>query len=211
MGRKQYRIFMAVILTCIRLLARPVLAFFFSSASTFGVWPLTLPARAKEPWTLPPRSPAWVQMVEFGAIPTCSKVKPAWIGAERTSPDGTWYFLLKFRIIRTSESLWATYHVQKFIGSFDIDDGFVESNLHDAIFGRLSEISQNLSGLINWWVRELFHMCYRQWHTVAINALYSIIISLSCLEMIVIDGWIDVTFIAQPIQNFLKFVFAHWK
>merc|ERR1711868_90038 len=29
-------------------------------------------------------------------------------------------------------------HVQKFIGSFDIDDGFVESNLHDAIFGRLS-------------------------------------------------------------------------
>lgn len=54
--------------------------------------------------------------------------------------------LLKFGNIR---NLWVTYHVQKFIGSFDIDDGFVESNLHDAIFGRLSEISQNLSGLIN--------------------------------------------------------------
>lgn len=58
-------------------------------------------------------------------------------------------FLSKFGIIWIDSFFCITYHVQKFIGSFDIDDGFVESNLHDAIFGRLSEISQNLSGLIN--------------------------------------------------------------
>ena len=34
--------------------ARPVASFFFSCFSTFGVWFLTFPARAKEPWTLPP-------------------------------------------------------------------------------------------------------------------------------------------------------------
>nr|BAO02227.1 Mr_precursor_153 [Conus marmoreus] len=37
-----------------RLLARPVFFFFFSCGSTLGVWPLTLPARAREPCTLPP-------------------------------------------------------------------------------------------------------------------------------------------------------------
>ena len=77
------------------------------------------------------------------------------------------------------------------------------------IFGRLSEISQNLSGLINWW--ENYLTCfYRQWHTVAKHALYSVIISLSCFEMIIIDRGVNVSFIAQPIQNFLKFVFTHW-
>ncbi len=35
----------------ILLLARPVFFFFFSWASTLGVWPRTLPARAREPWT----------------------------------------------------------------------------------------------------------------------------------------------------------------
>ena len=35
----------------ILLLARPVFFFFFSWGSTLGVWPLTFPARAKEPWT----------------------------------------------------------------------------------------------------------------------------------------------------------------
>merc|ERR1719495_1154371 len=38
----------------ILLLARPVFFFFFSPASTLGVCPLTLPARAREPCTLPP-------------------------------------------------------------------------------------------------------------------------------------------------------------
>merc|ERR1719354_1397703 len=45
-----------LLLYWILLLARPVFFFFFSTASTLGVWPLTLPARAREPWTLPPRS-----------------------------------------------------------------------------------------------------------------------------------------------------------
>merc|ERR1719347_265648 len=40
----------------ILLFARPVFFFFFSPASTFGVWPLTFPARAREPWTFPPFS-----------------------------------------------------------------------------------------------------------------------------------------------------------
>merc|ERR1712044_22368 len=39
---------------CSRRLARPVFLFFFSWASTFGVCPFTLPARAKDPCTFPP-------------------------------------------------------------------------------------------------------------------------------------------------------------
>ena len=35
-------------------LARPRAVFFFSWASTLGVWFFTLPARARDPWTLPP-------------------------------------------------------------------------------------------------------------------------------------------------------------
>lgn len=38
-----------------RRLARPVFFFFFSCFSTLGVCPLTLPARARDPWTLPKR------------------------------------------------------------------------------------------------------------------------------------------------------------
>merc|ERR1719461_2276356 len=45
-----------LLLYWMRLLARPVFFFFFSWASTLGVCPRTLPARAKEPWTLPPFS-----------------------------------------------------------------------------------------------------------------------------------------------------------
>eukprot|EP00955_Chlamydomonas_euryale_P097141 365053-Chlamydomonas_euryale.AAC.25 len=36
-----------------RFMARPVGFFFFSCGGTLGVWPRTLPARAREPWTLP--------------------------------------------------------------------------------------------------------------------------------------------------------------
>eukprot|EP00411_Alexandrium_monilatum_P055172 CAMPEP_0175432618 /NCGR_PEP_ID=MMETSP0095-20121207/52978_1 /TAXON_ID=311494 /ORGANISM="Alexandrium monilatum, Strain CCMP3105" /LENGTH=55 /DNA_ID=CAMNT_0016732127 /DNA_START=90 /DNA_END=257 /DNA_ORIENTATION=- len=42
-----------------RFLARPVSSFFFSALATFGVWFLTLPARAKLPCTLPIASAAW--------------------------------------------------------------------------------------------------------------------------------------------------------
>ena len=41
-------------LNWMRLFARPVFFFFFSCFSTFGVCPLTLPARANDPCTLPP-------------------------------------------------------------------------------------------------------------------------------------------------------------
>merc|ERR1712170_47602 len=41
-------------LYCMRRLARPVFFFFFSCLSTLGVCPFTFPARAREPWTLPP-------------------------------------------------------------------------------------------------------------------------------------------------------------
>lgn len=41
-------------LNWIRLLARPVFFFLFSCFSTLGVCPLTLPARANDPCTLPP-------------------------------------------------------------------------------------------------------------------------------------------------------------
>ena len=40
-----------LLLYWILLLQRPVFFFFFSPASTLGVWPRTLPARAREPWT----------------------------------------------------------------------------------------------------------------------------------------------------------------
>ncbi|KAL7529365.1 hypothetical protein ACHAWF_002954 [Thalassiosira exigua] len=40
-------------LYCMRFFARPRGCFFFSWASTFGVWPFTLPARASDPWTFP--------------------------------------------------------------------------------------------------------------------------------------------------------------
>lgn len=36
-----------------RFMARPLGFFFLSCLGTLGVWPRTLPARAKEPWTLP--------------------------------------------------------------------------------------------------------------------------------------------------------------
>merc|ERR1719334_318825 len=49
----------------ILLLALPVFFFFFSPASTLGVCPLTLPARAKEPWTFPPRRGTVRSMVRF--------------------------------------------------------------------------------------------------------------------------------------------------
>lgn len=38
---------------CIRFFARPLGTFFFSCGSTFGVWDLTFPARARDPWTFP--------------------------------------------------------------------------------------------------------------------------------------------------------------
>lgn len=40
-------------LYCMRLWARPRGFFFLSCFATFGVWPLTFPARASDPWTLP--------------------------------------------------------------------------------------------------------------------------------------------------------------
>ena len=40
-------------LYCMRLWARPRGFFFLSCLATLGVWPLTLPARAKDPWTFP--------------------------------------------------------------------------------------------------------------------------------------------------------------
>merc|ERR1740129_868778 len=46
-----------LLLDWILLLARPVFFFFFSPASTLGVCPRTLPARARDPCTFPPRSP----------------------------------------------------------------------------------------------------------------------------------------------------------
>ena len=59
-----------------RRFARPVFAFFFSSASTLGVCPLTLPARAREPWTLPPRRPGVVVKVAKGTLPGCQHTQP---------------------------------------------------------------------------------------------------------------------------------------
>ena len=43
-------------LYCILLWARPLGFFFLSCFATFGVWPLTFPARANDPWTFPARS-----------------------------------------------------------------------------------------------------------------------------------------------------------
>jgi hypothetical protein len=41
------------LLYCRRRLARPVFCFFLGVFSTLGVWPLTFPARARDPWTFP--------------------------------------------------------------------------------------------------------------------------------------------------------------
>ena len=41
------------LLYLMRLRARPLGVFFLSCFSTLAVWPFTLPARAKDPWTLP--------------------------------------------------------------------------------------------------------------------------------------------------------------
>merc|ERR1719439_53141 len=54
-----------LLLYWILLLALPVFFFFFSCASTLGVCPLTLPARAKEPWTLPPNNGTVKSTVRF--------------------------------------------------------------------------------------------------------------------------------------------------
>merc|ERR1719361_2130932 len=54
----------------ILLLALPVFFFFFSPASTLGVCPLTLPARAREPWTFPPRRGTVRSMVRFSRAPS---------------------------------------------------------------------------------------------------------------------------------------------
>lgn len=52
-------------LNWIRRFARPVFFFFFSAFSAFGVCPLTLPARAKDPCTLPPSN----GMVKSNSMP----------------------------------------------------------------------------------------------------------------------------------------------
>merc|ERR1719361_2601307 len=57
--------FTNLLLYWILLLARPVFFFFFSAASTLGVCPLTLPARAREPWTFPPLRGTVRSMVRF--------------------------------------------------------------------------------------------------------------------------------------------------
>jgi len=41
---------------------------------TFGVWPFTLPARANEPWTLPPNNLTVASSVEPDTRPNCSTV-----------------------------------------------------------------------------------------------------------------------------------------
>jgi hypothetical protein len=41
------------LLYLMRFRARPLGFFFLSCLGTLGVWPRTLPARAREPWTLP--------------------------------------------------------------------------------------------------------------------------------------------------------------
>merc|ERR1719419_779538 len=52
-----------------RRLARPVFFFFFSCLSTLGVRPLTFPARAREPWTLPPSSLPATSKVQCSETP----------------------------------------------------------------------------------------------------------------------------------------------
>jgi len=49
-------------LYCIRLWARPRGCFFLSCFATFGVCPLTFPARAREPCTLP-AFPIWIHRI----------------------------------------------------------------------------------------------------------------------------------------------------
>merc|ERR1712168_843554 len=63
-----------LLLYCVLRLARPVFGFFFSCASTFGVCPLTFPARASDPWTLPPRSLSPRKSVEDSLISSSPNV-----------------------------------------------------------------------------------------------------------------------------------------
>jgi len=57
-----------------RFLARPLGVFFFSCLSTFGVCDLTLPARARDPWTVHQYSVNDVRSDEEGGYCTFSHI-----------------------------------------------------------------------------------------------------------------------------------------
>merc|ERR1712045_602628 len=73
----------------ILLLARPVRFFFFSCASTFGVCPRTLPARAKEPWTFPPKRGTVTSTAQFSRL----LITPS---SDNGLPENTEGYLLNF-------------------------------------------------------------------------------------------------------------------
>lgn len=69
----------------IRLWARPRGCFFLSCLATFGVWPLTLPARANDPWTFPVTrfqsitnwtNPNLIDKIEHHKFKSIVKLKP---------------------------------------------------------------------------------------------------------------------------------------
>merc|ERR1719320_1405214 len=62
------------LLYCCLRAALPVFFFFFSPASTFGVCPFTLPARASEPWTFPPCNSTTTSSVDNSHTPASARV-----------------------------------------------------------------------------------------------------------------------------------------
>lgn len=59
-------------------LARPVFDFLFSFFSTLGVWPLTLPARDKDPWTLPGEGEKHQTFIHILQTPLAADSKSQW-------------------------------------------------------------------------------------------------------------------------------------
>lgn len=71
-------------LYCMRLCARPLGFFFLSCLATLGVCPLTLPARASEPWTLPTMNKSKDRnQSTFNNNSTCQLVDIAYINFNR--------------------------------------------------------------------------------------------------------------------------------
>lgn len=75
-------------------LARPVFDFLFSFFSTLGVWPLTLPARDKDPWTLPGEGEKHQTFIHILQTPLAAHSKSQWTKLQISKVYPYYYYFL---------------------------------------------------------------------------------------------------------------------